>query len=133
MNDVASLLSQASKVMQNAYSPYSEFKVGCIIVTPSGKIFSGCNIENVSYGLTLCAEASAIAQMVSSGERDIQEILVIGTTNQFCMPCGACRQRIMEFASEATIVHMANQSGHYKSSTLGELLPESFSNKHLSE
>lgn len=133
MRSIASMLSEASRVMAQAYSPYSGFKVGSVILTPSGKIYSGCNVENASYSLTLCAESSAIAQMVSAGEREIKEILVIATSDRLCVPCGACRQRIIEFSTEETRVHMANQHGDHKTLTIAELLPESFSKKHLSE
>lgn len=121
------MLEKAVQLRNNAYAPYSHFQVGCCLQTDNGALYSGCNVENISYGLTLCAEGAAIAAMVSAGEHKIAEITVISSGNEICPPCGACRQRIAEFGSENTLVHMYNHSQEKKQTcTLKELLPFSF-------
>ena len=123
---IEKLLTAAQEAKANAYAPYSHFHVGAALLTDSGKIFSGCNVENTSYGLTICAERNAIFQMISAGERRIAEILVIGDTEQFLSPCGACRQVIAEFSSNDTPVYLCNKQGQWKKSTVAELLPYTF-------
>ena len=125
------LFEAAQKAQANAYAPYSRFKVGAALRTPGGAIFSGANVENAAYPQGQCAEASAIAAMASAGERRIAEILVIGDGEALVTPCGGCRQRIREFASDATIVHIAGPNSVRASFTLGELLPYSFGPSHL--
>jgi len=123
---IQNMLESAQAAKSNAYSPSSNFKVGACIRTEDDQFFSGCNIENASYGMTLCAEASAIANMRNAGPHKIKEILVIGSSEVICAPCGACRQLICEFAMPDTLIHMCNQKGTLKTSSLGELLPNSF-------
>lgn len=131
------LLKAALAARQNAYAPYSKFNVGACVKTAGGKLYVGCNCENASYPIGLCAEASAIAAMVAAGEREIAEILVVGGPAsgkpwlELVTPCGACRQRIAEFGHERTRVHAAGVSENGKaivqrSFTLGELLPFAF-------
>ena len=120
------MIDLAKAVMRNAYSPYSQFKVGACLRTSDGAYFTGCNVENVSYGLTLCAEASAIASLVSAGNTRLVEVAIIGSSNAFCSPCGACRQRLAEFGSPDTLVHMANAEGEHQTLRLGDLLPHAF-------
>lgn len=124
--DVKKLLDAATTAKNNAYAPYSNFHVGAALMTDSGKIFSGCNVENTSYGLTICAERNAIFNMVANGENKISQILVIGDTNQFLPPCGACRQVMAEFSSNSTSVFMCNKKGEIKKSSMNEILPFSF-------
>jgi cytidine deaminase len=125
-------LFHAAKAAQaNAYAPYSRFKVGATLRTPSGALFSGCNVENAAYPQGSCAEAGAIAAMALAGERRIAEILVVGDGEGLCTPCGGCRQRIREFADAATRIHVAGPEGVRRSFSLGELLPESFGPEHL--
>jgi cytidine deaminase len=121
------LLKAAQQIKEKAYAPYSHFHVGAALLTPSGKMYTGCNVENTSYGLTICAERNAIFQMVNDGEHEISELLVIGDTDQFLPPCGACRQVIAEFAAKDTIIYMCNQNGQFKQSTVSEIMPFSFS------
>ena len=121
----------AKKVREKAHVPYSKFKVGAAILTESNSIIVGCNVENAAYPQSQCAEASAIGNMVSQGETIIKEILVIGSGNLLCAPCGACRQRIREFASLTTPIHMCSVSEHLKTLTLEELLPVSFGPENL--
>ena len=121
----------ATKVRERAYVPYSKFKVGAAILTEDNHIVVGCNVENAAYPQSQCAEASAIGNMVSQGCSIIKEVLVIGSGDLLCSPCGACRQRIREFASLKTPIHMCNTKGHLKTSTLKELLPDSFGPENL--
>jgi cytidine deaminase len=123
------LLEAARRVKERAYAPYSHFHVGAALLTAAGKLYSGCNVENTSYGLTICAERNAIFQMVAQGEQRIDRILVIGDTDEFLPPCGACRQVMTEFSTEETIVYMCNRHGEYKKTTMAELMPYTFSLK----
>ncbi len=131
MTILNTMLEAAREMRVKAYVPYSKFLVGVCIKSKNGKLYSGCNIENASYGLTHCAEASAISLMIADGEREIAEVVVIGTGELICSPCGACRQRIREFAPLETPIHMFSESGKQKTMTLSELLPESFGPDHL--
>lgn len=125
------LLDHAQKASKNAYSPYSKFTVGSCIRAENGKYYAGCNVENASYSLTLCAETVAIGNMVADNAKEIQEIIVIANSDDFCSPCGACRQRIREFAKPTTTITMCNQHCDSKTMTVAELLPESFGPEHL--
>lgn len=125
------LFEKALAAFKRSYSPYSHFPVGACIKTTSGNYYSGCNIENASYSLTLCAEATAISQMITEGIQQIAEILIIANGKALCTPCGACRQRIREFANEDTRIYIADTNGHRATFTLGELLPHSFGPHNL--
>ena len=125
-------LFQAAKAMQaKAYVPYSRFKVGAAIRTPGGGIYAGCNVENAAYPQGACAETGAISAMIAAGESRIAEILVIGNGEELVTPCGGCRQRIREFASADTPIHIAGPDGVRRSFTLEDLLPFSFGPDHL--
>lgn len=123
------LIQAAIEMRKQSYSPYSNFAVGAAVLSNDGYIYGGCNIENVSYGLTNCAERTAIFNAVSDGKRNISAIAVVADTDRPCSPCGACRQVIGEFKIPCII--MANLKGEYKKVTLEELLPFSFSNTDL--
>ena len=125
------LFNAAKKARKNAHVPYSNFKVGAAFLTEDGSIIAGCNVENAAYPQTQCAEASAIGSLISSGYKKINEIVVIGSGSLLCSPCGGCRQRIREFASLEVKIHMCNEEGHMKTSTLGDLLPDSFGPENL--
>ena len=125
------LFREAKKVRENAHVPYSQFKVGVAILTEQKKIIVGCNVENAAYPQSQCAEASAIGSLVSQGFSKIIEVVVIGSGNLLSSPCGGCRQRLREFASLDTPIHMCNVEGHLKTSTLSELLPDSFGPENL--
>jgi cytidine deaminase len=129
---LAALFDAARAAHGRAYAPYSRFKVGAALRTPSGAIFSGCNVENAAYPQGACAEAGAIGAMALAGELRIAEILVIGDGEGLCTPCGGCRQRIREFADAATPIHVAGPDGVRATFTLGELLPHAFGPEHLS-
>jgi cytidine deaminase len=120
------LLRAARKAMKHAYAPYSQFKVGAAMLTSKGEVFSGCNVENASYGLSNCAERTAIfAAIAESGpELDIRAIAVVNDQGVPCSPCGACRQVIYEFGPDAT-VYFQSSSG-WKESHITQLLPEGF-------
>ena len=125
------LFQEAKKVRENAHVPYSKFKVGTALLTENKKIIVGCNVENAAYPQSQCAEASAIGNLVTQGFNKITEIVVIGSGNKLSSPCGGCRQRIREFASLNTPIHMCNVDGHLKTLTLDELLPNSFGPENL--
>jgi cytidine deaminase len=128
---LAALFEAAKAAQAKAYAPYSRFNVGAAILTPSGAIYAGCNVENAAYPQGACAEAGAISAMALSGERRIAEILVIGDGEALVTPCGGCRQRIREFAALEAPIHIAGPEGVRASFTLGELLPHSFGPDHL--
>ena len=121
----------AKMVRDNAHVPYSNFKVGAAFLTEDDSIISGCNVENAAYPQSQCAEASAIGNLVSQGFSKIKEVVVIGSGSLLCSPCGGCRQRLREYASLETQIHMCNSDGHLKTSTLKELLPDSFGPENL--
>ena len=125
------LFNAAKMVRENAHVPYSNFKVGAAFLTEDNSIISGCNVENAAYPQSQCAEASAIGNLVSQGFSKIKEVVVIGSGSLLCSPCGGCRQRLREFASLETQIHMCNSEGHLKTSTLKELLPDSFGPENL--
>ena len=117
------LLNAAKKARKKAYAPYSDFHVGAAVLGGNGKIYSGCNVENASFGLTCCAERNAIFAMIAAGATEIREILVIGGTEAVLPPCGACRQVIAEFAPPEAIVHMCNRTGVCRDVTVSKLIP----------
>jgi homotetrameric cytidine deaminase len=119
----AALLSAAEAAMRNAHAPYSGFKVGAALRTPSGGIYTGANVENAAYPQGQCAEASAIGALVAAGERKIAAVAVVAEQMEVCPPCGGCRQRLAEFAAPETAVYL----GPTYATTVGELLPLSFS------
>lgn len=118
------LIDIARQYREHSYSPYSRFKVGAAVLTAGGKVYGGCNIENSSYGLTNCAERTAIFKAVSEGEREFEALAVIAGTEGPCSPCGACRQVMADFKIPRII--MANLRGEVKTASLSELLPFAF-------
>ena len=119
------LLNAALSARERAYAPYSKFLVGAAVLAKSGKIYTGCNIENASYGLTVCAERNALFSAVGAGEREFIVLCVVGDTEAPISPCGACRQVMAEFKVPCII--LANLKGDVKEYTLEELLPYGFS------
>ena len=120
------LLQAAEAARAKAYAPYSNFTVGAAIRAASGAIYAGTNVENAAYPVGTCAEAGAIAAMIAGGDRTIVEVMVTGLGAAAITPCGACRQRIREFAGPQTPIHAAGPGGIKASFTLGALLPEAF-------
>ena len=125
------LYERAKTVMEQAYAPYSKFKVGAAIIDENGKYHVGCNIENAAYPIGNCAEASAISAMIASNGNKIIAISVTGYGNLLCTPCGGCRQRIREFASLNVPIIVGNEKEIKKIFTLEELLPYSFGPENL--
>lgn len=121
------LPQMAIEASRNAYVPYSGFKVGAAVITEDGSIYTGCNIENGSYGLTMCAERTAIYKAISGGARKIKAIAIAGGENTPAYPCGACRQVLSEFGNADTTVCCLTLDGKKRETfTLEELLPKSF-------
>jgi homotetrameric cytidine deaminase len=120
------LLRAADAVMHQAYAPYSNFRVGAALRAPDGSIHVGANIENSSYPQGQCAETSAIGALHAAGHTKIAEVAVVAELMEFCPPCGGCRQRLAEFASEDTPVHLGRPRGPRRTTTMGELLPLAF-------
>jgi cytidine deaminase len=124
--DENTLIENAKKVMAKAYSPYSNVKVGAALLAKSGKIFTGCNVENASYGLTICAERVAIGCAVSSGEREFNTLAIVNSTERIFTPCGACCQVLAQFAPELNLI-LVNSKGDIRRTDLKTIFPESFS------
>lgn len=120
-----SLISKASKAADKAYSPFSKVKVGAAILTSDGRVFSGCNVENSSYGLSICAERTAAVKAVSSGAKSFKAVAVVSNLEGLTYPCGACRQFLSEFGDDILVIVVAKK-GKVMRHSLGELLPETF-------
>ena len=131
--DYKELILEALNARKNAYAPYSKFKVGAAVLMENGKIYSGCNIENASFGATNCAERTAIFKAVSDGLKEIKAIVVIGAESTHTYPCGICRQVIAEFSNEQTSVILAKNENDYIVKTLEEILPGAFTSKDLTK
>ncbi len=131
MDGPQALLRAASEAMQNAYAPYSEFKVGAAVRAPNGAIYAGANVENVAYPQGQCAEASAIGALVAAGESSITAVAVVAERLEHCPPCGGCRQRLAEFGGPETLVYLGRPGSSPLVSTLSELLPGSFGREAL--
>lgn len=116
------LIAAARAVRERAYAPYSRFLVGAALRTKSGRIFSGCNVENLSFGLTICAERSAVFAAVAAGEREFDAIAIVADSKEPVTPCGACRQVLAEFGLDLAVCS-ANLEGQTFESTIRELLP----------
>jgi cytidine deaminase len=126
--DYGDLIAKAMEARKKAYAPYSHFAVGAALLARSGRIYTGCNVENASYGLSVCAERVAVFKAVSEGERDFEAMAVV--TENGVTPCGACRQVLMEFGDNIQVI-VADEAGGYRVFTLRELLPEAFTPEHL--
>ena len=126
-----SLMDDAARVRENAYAPYSNFKVGAALKTASGAVYVGCNVENVAYPEGTCAEAGAIAAMVAAGETEFVEAAVIADSPDPVPPCGGCRQKLKEFAAPGTQVTMGTTAGLTKTVSVDDLLPGGFDAGHM--
>ncbi len=119
------LIKIANEAKEMAYSPFSNFKVGAALLGKSGKVYTGCNVENSTYGATNCAERTAIFKAVSEGEREFTKIAIMSSSGDFTSPCGICRQVIFEFMEDGEII-LGNEAGEEKVYTVREMLPEGF-------
>jgi cytidine deaminase len=126
------LIDAATSVRERAFAPYSNFKVGSAVETTGGKIFTGCNIESATYGLTMCAERVAIWKAVSEGETSFTHIAVVVDTEELTPPCGSCRQIIWEFCGDIPVT-MANLHGKIETVQMSELLPRAFDSHFLKQ
>jgi cytidine deaminase len=125
------LLDAARAVRENAYAPYSRFKVGAALRATSGAVHLGCNVENVAYPEGTCAEAGAIAAMIAAGDTAIAELVVIADSPAPVPPCGGCRQKIAEFAGPDVVVTMCTTDGQSRAVTVADLLPGVFTAAHM--
>jgi len=125
------LVALAQKAYNRAYAPYSKFHVGAAAVTAQGSMVSGCNVENASYGLTVCAERNCIAQAVVAGETQFKTMVIYTEEENLTPPCGACRQVIVEFFEQDATISATNHLGDFKHWTVEELLPSAFTPKDL--
>lgn len=132
MKNDSELMDMAKEAMKSAYAPYSHFSVGAAVETDDGEVYCGCNIENSSYGATICAERTAISKAVSEGYRRITRIAICDSNNSFAWPCGLCRQVMSEFAVEDFYV-ILEDNGKLSNFFLKELLPNSFSGKDMNK
>ncbi|WP_321573458.1 purine-nucleoside phosphorylase [Geminicoccus flavidas] len=131
MSAPADLLAAATAVLERAYVPYSQFPVAAALRTVDGRIHAGVNVENVAYPQGQCAEASMIGIMVAAGGRQIAEVLVLAEGERLIAPCGGCRQRLAEFSSPGTPVHLCHPDGRHLATSMAELLPHAFTTAHL--
>ncbi|MFT4937941.1 MAG: cytidine deaminase [Paraglaciecola sp.] len=120
------LLLIALAAQKNAYAPYSGFSVGSALLAEDMQTYAGCNVENAAYPLGQCAEAGAISAMILAGAKKIKEVLIASPNEDYCAPCGGCRQKIFEFCDQDTLVHLATSDGKVKTVTMLELLPLAF-------
>jgi cytidine deaminase len=125
------LIHLAKAAREHAHAPYSEFCVGAALLASSGRVFTGCNVENSTYGLSMWAERVAIFKAVSEGEREIVKVAVVTDHDEIAPPCGCCRQMIWEFSGDKTQVILANLTGDVRTYRIRELLPEAFDSRYL--
>jgi cytidine deaminase len=123
---IAVLIAHVAHAREAAYAPYSNYRVGAAVVAEDDRVFFGCNVENASYGLSLCAERSAMASAVAAGAKRIKAVVVVTEADPPGTPCGACRQWMAEFGDDNMTVVTATPSGRYRCFTLGQLLPDAF-------
>ncbi|WP_171207824.1 MULTISPECIES: cytidine deaminase [unclassified Ruegeria] len=128
-----SLKDAALAVRENAYAPYSNFKVGAAVRSDTGEIYAGCNVENVAYPEGTCAEAGAIAAMVAAGEQTLTEVYVVASSPEPVPPCGGCRQKLAEFGARDVKVTLATATGVEMETTIGQLLPGAFDASHMAD
>jgi len=124
--DKEKLIAEAKKASTAAYAPYSGFQVGAAILTERGKIYTGCNVENISYGATICAERTAAVKAVSEGEKRFVAVAVYADTEDFLYPCGICGQFLTEFAAPDMKIYACNNKGGFEENTLKDVMPHAF-------
>ena len=131
MISVDELIDLATGARNWAHAPYSNFSVGAALLSSDGRVFTGCNVENSTYGLSMCAERVAIFKAISEGATEIARVVVVTDHENIAPPCGGCRQLIWEFASDDTEVVLANLSGDVRTYRIRDLLPEAFDERYL--
>ena len=131
--DKQQLINEAIKARENAYVPYSKFQVGAALLSKDGQVIRGCNIENASYGLTNCAERTALFKAYSDGITEFTAVAVVADTDGPVAPCGACRQVLFELCGPNTVVYLSNLNGAIQETTVKELLPGAFTSEDLNE
>jgi len=129
--EIKKMITLAYDALDNHYAPYSNYPVGCAILADNGKFYAGCNVENASFSLVLCAESGALSAMIADGGRSIKAMVIVNGRETVCYPCGACRQRLTEFAENDTITYLCDRQKILEQYTLDELLPHRFSIKNL--
>ena len=125
--DTRELLNKAKETMKNAYAPYSHFKVGAAILTEEGLVYTGCNVENASYGATICAERTAAVKAVSEGYIKFSKVAIVSSEGTYTYPCGVCRQFLSEFMTKDSVIIVEDEKEGIKEIPFKELLPLSFS------
>lgn len=125
--DTRELLNKAKETMNNAYAPYSHFKVGAAILTEEGLVYTGCNVENASYGATICAERTAAVKAVSEGYIKFSKVAIVSSEGTYTYPCGVCRQFLSEFMTKDSLIIVEDEKEGIKEVPFKELLPLSFS------
>jgi len=130
MSDHNKLIAAAKAARENAHAPYSNFRVGAALRAQSGRVYTGCNVENATYGLTVCAERVALLKAISEGERGFDAVAVVTDTETPTPPCGACRQLLWEFCGDAEVV-LANLKGKSEATRLSALFPHPFDKSFL--
>ena len=129
--EILNYIDEANLLLERAYVPYSKFPVAALLIDNNGKKYKGVNVENASYGLTLCAERNAITTAITENMKKIKVLVITGNTPEPISPCGACRQVIREFSDKDTIIILANKDNKYKITSIEELLPYSFGAEDL--
>ena len=129
--EILGYIDEVNLLLERAYVPYSKFPVAALLIDNNGKKYKGVNVENASYGLTLCAERNTITTAVTGGMKKIKLLVITGNTPEPISPCGACRQVIREFSDKDTVIILANKDGKYESTSLEKLLPYSFGPEDL--
>ena len=130
MSEYDQLIAAAKRARENAHAPYSDFRVGAAVRAKSGRIFGGCNVENATYGLTVCAERLAIFKAVSEGERGFDAVAVVTDSEKLTPPCGACRQIIWEFCADVPVI-LSNLQGKTEITRMRDLFPKPFDSSNL--
>jgi cytidine deaminase len=125
------LFNSARRALENAYSPYSKVKVGAALLMSDGKVYSGCNVENASYGATICAERAAVLKAVSDGRRKIKAVLVVTNQKEIWPPCGMCRQVLAEFSGASTVVYSSTLKKEFRKMKFSDVFPSAFGPGHL--
>ena len=129
--EILGYIDEVNLLLERAYVPYSKFPVAALLIDNNGKKYKGVNVENASYGLTLCAERNAITTAITGGMKKIKLLVITGNTPEPISPCGACRQVIREFSDKDTVIILANKDGKYESTSLEKLLPYSLGPEDL--